>query len=246
MSNYVRQSSFSNGDIIDAAFFNAEYDQLESAFTANTGHSHDGSTGEGGFVPLISNEAGSTQVSVDETDPDNHKIVFKIDGNIIREISEENGDNQADTEFITHTPDGGSEVFLNTYLDGLEVAVGDAADDAASAAEDAQRAENAAMVVGAPALVADAGTYTIDDDAEVADVIFEGDGTLNLPSALVKGRRFTIRLHTIATSKVVTISNPSFTIIGSKKTLTAGEDLCLLPSDLVVLEAVSTTQLEII
>ena len=50
MSNYVRQSSFSNGDIIEAPFFNAEFDQLVEAFTKETGHKHDGSDGEGGYI----------------------------------------------------------------------------------------------------------------------------------------------------------------------------------------------------
>ena len=69
MSNYVRQSSFSNGDIIEAPFFNAEFDQLVEAFKKETGHKHDGSDGEGGYISLIANEDNSTGVRIDTADP---------------------------------------------------------------------------------------------------------------------------------------------------------------------------------
>jgi len=91
MTDYVRQSSFSNGDVIDATALNAEYDQLVAAFVAATGHSHDGSAGEGGYVPLISLEDNSTSVRVDATDPTNHKIIFKIDGVDVMTVAEDIG-----------------------------------------------------------------------------------------------------------------------------------------------------------
>ena len=91
MSNYVRQSSFSNGDIVDATVLNAEYDQLVEAFTAATGHTHAGDLGEGGYVPLISLEDNTTSVRVDNTDPANHKVLFKVDGVDVMTLSEDLG-----------------------------------------------------------------------------------------------------------------------------------------------------------
>jgi cytoskeletal protein CcmA (bactofilin family) len=54
--NYTRQSSYTDGDVITAAHTNNEFNQLLAAFAASTGHSHDGTAGEGGAVTkLLSN-----------------------------------------------------------------------------------------------------------------------------------------------------------------------------------------------
>ena len=55
LAGYVRQSS---ADItptatLRAAPINAEYNKLRDAFAVSSGHKHDGSTGEGGYVSLI-------------------------------------------------------------------------------------------------------------------------------------------------------------------------------------------------
>ena len=55
-ASYTRQSSYTTGDTIQAADTNDEFDQLLSAFNATSGHTHDGTTGEGGpITALISN-----------------------------------------------------------------------------------------------------------------------------------------------------------------------------------------------
>ena len=52
-NTYTRQSSFTDGDVITADLFNNEYDQLLAAFAASTGHTHDGTAGEGGPVTKL-------------------------------------------------------------------------------------------------------------------------------------------------------------------------------------------------
>ncbi len=52
-ATYTRQSSFADGDTITAALFNNELDQLVAAFAASTGHTHDGTTAEGGPITLL-------------------------------------------------------------------------------------------------------------------------------------------------------------------------------------------------
>jgi len=52
-ANYTRQSTYTDGDTISAADTNDEFDQLLAAFAANTGHSHDGTTGEGGPITAL-------------------------------------------------------------------------------------------------------------------------------------------------------------------------------------------------
>ena len=57
-ATYTRQSSAGivDGSVIEASDLNDEYDQLVAAFAVTTGHTHDGTTAEGGPVSkLLSN-----------------------------------------------------------------------------------------------------------------------------------------------------------------------------------------------
>lgn len=47
---YTRQSSYTDGDVITAAHTNDEFNQILAAFASGTGHTHDGTTGEGGPI----------------------------------------------------------------------------------------------------------------------------------------------------------------------------------------------------
>ena len=52
-ATYTRQSTYTDGDIIQASNTNNEFDQLLAAFAASTGHTHDGTTGEGGPISTL-------------------------------------------------------------------------------------------------------------------------------------------------------------------------------------------------
>ena len=54
-TGYVRRSTteIATGEVIEAADFNNEFNDIVSAFTASTGHSHDGTTSEGGDVTKL-------------------------------------------------------------------------------------------------------------------------------------------------------------------------------------------------
>ena len=52
-ATYTRQSTFTDGDIITAAHSNDEFNQLLAAFAASTGHTHDGTTAEGGPITKL-------------------------------------------------------------------------------------------------------------------------------------------------------------------------------------------------
>ena len=56
MAGYTRQdtgNNISNGSVIDADVFDAEYNAVEAAFNASTGHSHDGTAGEGSPITKV-------------------------------------------------------------------------------------------------------------------------------------------------------------------------------------------------
>jgi len=69
MAGYTRQSAanITAGAVVQASPLNAEYNQLQSAFSETTGHRHDGTTGEGALIPLISDADGDTRIRVEST-----------------------------------------------------------------------------------------------------------------------------------------------------------------------------------
>ena len=52
-ATYTRQSTYSDGDVIQASDTNDEFNQLLAAFAASTGHTHDGTTAEGGPITKL-------------------------------------------------------------------------------------------------------------------------------------------------------------------------------------------------
>ena len=66
-ATYTRQesSNITDGSVIEATHFNNEFNQLEAAFAASTGHSHDGTTAEGAYVPLIADSDALNKILVD-------------------------------------------------------------------------------------------------------------------------------------------------------------------------------------
>jgi len=52
-ASYTRQSSYADGDIIQASDSNNEFNQLLAAFAASTGHTHDGTAAEGGPITKL-------------------------------------------------------------------------------------------------------------------------------------------------------------------------------------------------
>ena len=55
MAGYTRQAAanITTGSVIDADDFNDEYNQIQSAFNASTGHTHDGTAAEGAAIEKI-------------------------------------------------------------------------------------------------------------------------------------------------------------------------------------------------
>ena len=52
-ATYTRQSSYTDGDVIQASDTNNEFDPLLAAFASSTGHTLDGTTGEGGPITKL-------------------------------------------------------------------------------------------------------------------------------------------------------------------------------------------------
>ena len=79
MASYTRQSTFSDGDLITAALFNDEYNQLLEAFENTTGHKHDGTVGEGPVIGILGDAGVVTPLNKILIDTTNDHIEFWID-----------------------------------------------------------------------------------------------------------------------------------------------------------------------
>ena len=70
-----RQSTFTTGDTILAAHSNDEFNQLLASFNATTGHTHDGTAGEGGPITSIRDANTLNKVLVDSS---NNHLEFYV------------------------------------------------------------------------------------------------------------------------------------------------------------------------
>ena len=77
MAGYsARQSTYTTGDTIAAADTNDEFNQLLAAFNASTGHTHDGTAGDGGPVGAIRDSGNLNRVLIDDS---NNHLEFYVD-----------------------------------------------------------------------------------------------------------------------------------------------------------------------
>ena len=119
MAGYTRQSTFTDGDIINAADSNDEFNQLVNAFGNTTGHSHDGTAGEGPVIGLIGDPGVATPKNKVVIDDTNNQVEFSIDVSgtsteqfVLKDgVIEPTTDNDIDLGST-------SKEFKNLYLDG--------------------------------------------------------------------------------------------------------------------------------
>lgn len=86
MTGYTnRRQSYFTDDIVEAIHTNDEYNHLLDVFDEEIGHRHDGSEGEGGLIPVVSDLDGDTKIHVEQT-PDIDTIAFYSAGVKVMEM----------------------------------------------------------------------------------------------------------------------------------------------------------------
>ena len=117
MAGYsARQSSFTTGDTITAAHSNDEFNQVLAAFNATTGHTHDGTAGEGGPVGSIRDADSLNKVLVDSTN--NHlEFYVEVSSAAVQQLRIQDG---AIVPITDNDIDLGTNSleFKNAYFDG--------------------------------------------------------------------------------------------------------------------------------
>jgi hypothetical protein len=93
-TSYTRQSTIADGNLITAALFNNEFNQIVNAFaystTGTTGHTHDGSAGQAGAISKIGDQDFKNKIEVSATD---NRIEFysEVGGSPVEQIRIQDG-----------------------------------------------------------------------------------------------------------------------------------------------------------
>ena len=121
MAGYsARQATYTSGDTITAAHSNDEFNQLLAAFNASTGHTHDGTAGDGGPVTTLRDSDALNKILVDTSN--NHlEFYVEVSSSAVQQLRIQDGaivpitDNDIDL--------GTSSVeFKDAYFDGTVTA----------------------------------------------------------------------------------------------------------------------------
>jgi cytoskeletal protein CcmA (bactofilin family) len=119
MAGYTRQSAADivAGQVIKAAPVHNEFQQVQTAFASLTGHKHDGSTGEGGYVPLIADVDALNKVVVDTA---NNRVSFytEVSGVATEQLRIQDGAVVPVADDDIDLGASGAE-FKDLYIDGI-------------------------------------------------------------------------------------------------------------------------------
>jgi hypothetical protein len=91
MAGYsARQSTYTTGDTVAAADTNDEFNQLLAAFNATTGHTHDGTAGDGGPVSILRDSSGFNKVVIDNSN--NHlEFYVNVSSSAVEQVKIQDG-----------------------------------------------------------------------------------------------------------------------------------------------------------
>ena len=120
MAGYTRQSSYADGDIINAADSNDEFNQLLAAFVNTSGHKHDGTASEGPVIGLIGDPGVATPLNKVVVDDTNNQVEFNIDvsGSSTEQFVVKDGVIEPTTDDDIDLGASGKE-FKDLYIDGV-------------------------------------------------------------------------------------------------------------------------------
>jgi len=132
MAGYTRQSTYTDGDIIQAADSNDEFDQLLAAFNNSTGHAHDGTAAEGPVIGLIGDAGVTTPLNKVVVNDTSNQVEFSIDVSSVstQQFLVKDGVIEPTTDNDIDLGSSGKE-FKNLYIDGtanIDSLVADTAD----------------------------------------------------------------------------------------------------------------------
>jgi len=221
MAGYsARQSIYTTGDTIEAAHSNDEFDTVLATFSSTTGHKHDGTAGEGAYVPLIADSDANNKLVADAVN-NRFGLFVEVTGSPVEQIRFQDG---AIVPVIDNDIDLGtaSLEFKNAYFDGT-VNVDALVVGAATAITDIDTDLTSVSASDDTLASAKAIKAYVDAVATVADLDFQADsgGALSVD---LDSQTFTLTggtgIDTVGSGQTVT-----FNIDSSVVTLTGSQTL---------------------
>jgi len=227
-ATYTRQSSYSDGDTITAAHTNDEFNQLLAAFASSSGHTHDGTSAEGGPITKLLGNAITLGAGTSGTD-----VTITFDGEsadgILYWMEDEDYFKFADDVLINSTEklyfnDTGTYIYSNADGDLDLVSDGTNADAIS---------------------LASAGGITLDAAADIsldvggADVVLKDDGT-TFGALTQSGGELVIKSGSSSTT-AMTLSGANVTFAGTVTIGSAG----ISEAELEILDGATVTTAEL-
>jgi len=193
---YTRQSSGTivDGSTIEAAHFNAEFDQLLAAFVAGTGHSHDGTAAEGGAITKL---LGNTLTFGAATSGTDITVTFDGESNdgVMKWMEDEDYFEFSDDLLVASTEKlqfRDTAIYINSSTDGQLDLVADT------------EIQIAATTVDINGNVDISGTLTVAGALDFGDATLSNVGALQLDS--IAGDGDTNTSITFSGSDVITVA----------------------------------------
>ena len=188
MAGYTRQSSYADGDIINAADSNDEYNQLLAAFVNTTGHKHDGTAAEGPVIGLIGDPGVVTPKNKVVVDDANNQVEVSIDvgGTSTEQLVIKDGVIEPTTDNDIDLGASGKE-FKDLYLDGtanIDALVADTADINGGTVDGAVIGGASAAAITGTTVVANTSINIAGDGATVTGIKDEDDMSSNSATKL--------------------------------------------------------------
>ena len=188
MAGYTRQSSYADGDIIDAADSNDEYNQLLAAFVNTSGHKHDGTAAEGPVIGLIGDPGVVTPKNKVVVDDTNNQVEVSIDvgGTSTEQFVIKDGVIEPTTDNDIDLGASGKE-FKDLYLDGtanIDALVADTADINGGTVDGAVIGGASAAAITGTTVVANTSINIAGDGATVTGIKDEDDMSSNSATKL--------------------------------------------------------------
>ncbi len=188
MAGYTRQSTYTDGDVIDAADSNNEYDQLVAVFNNTSGHKHDGTAAEGPVIGLIGDPGVTTPLNKVVVSDTNNRIGVFVDvgASSTEQIRFQDGAIVPVTDNDIDLGASGTE-FKDLFIDGtanIDALIADTADINGGTIDGAVIGGASAAAITGTTIVANTSINIAGDGATVTGIKDEDDMSSNSATKL--------------------------------------------------------------
>ena len=188
MAGYTRQSTYTDGDVIDAADSNDEFDQLLAAFNNSSGHKHNGTAAEGPVIGLIGDPGITTPINKVVVDDTNNRVGVFVDvgGSTTEQIRFQDGAIVPVTDNDIDLGASGTE-FKDLFIDGtanIDALIADTADINGGTIDGVTIGAASAGAITGTTIVANTSINIAGDGATVTGIKDEDDMSSNSATKL--------------------------------------------------------------